>query len=200
MRGQISDQDLTDYALNELQPEVRLYVESMLAVSEECRNDVYETIEVSQLLEEGFEAQEEQTSAYTLTAEQRQQLLDVRVAPRWMPIAAGLAAAACATFAVSNPELWNADGTAVGVAQRVSATVTNAVSDAFNTTVANATTQDLADVDTQIGTFRKIAEDPALKKWFSTDWLSPEFEAPEGPWAQPPAVWDPMPQALLDTP
>jgi anti-sigma factor RsiW len=196
MRGKISDQDLTDYALNELQPEVRLYVESMLAVSEECRNDVYETIEVSQLLEEGFEMQGEINDALALTAAQREKLLDVRVTPRWMPVAAGLAAAACAAFAVTNPTLLK-EGPAAEVAQRVSA----AVSQAVTTTVASVSyAPEVDDVDTQIGTFRKLAEDPALRKWFSTDWLSPEFEAPEGPWTQPPAVWDPMPQALLEMP
>jgi anti-sigma factor RsiW len=55
MRAHISEQDLTDYALNELDPHQRIYVESMLAVSEECRNDVYQMIELSQLLEQGFE-------------------------------------------------------------------------------------------------------------------------------------------------
>ena len=55
MRAHISEQDLTDYALNELDPHQRIYVESMLAVSEECRNDVYKMIELSQLLEQGFE-------------------------------------------------------------------------------------------------------------------------------------------------
>ena len=196
MRGQIADQDLTNYALNELQPEERFYVESMLAVREECRNDVYEMIELSQMMEEGFEAQEEMASPYTLTAEQRQALMEVRVAPRWMPIAAGLAAAACAAFAVTHPNLWKLDGSASDMAQRV----TEAVSAAVNTTVASVSAPESVDVDTQIGTFRKLAEDPALRKWFTTDWLSPEFSAPEGPWAQPPAVWDPMPQALLDMP
>ena len=55
MRGKISDQDLTDYALDELDPHERLYVESMLAVSEECRADVYDLIEYGQMIEEGFE-------------------------------------------------------------------------------------------------------------------------------------------------
>ena len=42
MRGKISDQDLTNYALNDgLDSRERLYVESMLAVSEECRQDIY---------------------------------------------------------------------------------------------------------------------------------------------------------------
>ncbi len=197
MRGQINDQDLTNYALNELQPEERFYVESMLAVREDCRNDVYEMIELSQLLEEGFEAQEVATSPYTLTAEQREQLLDVRVAPRWVPATVGaLAAAACAAFAITHPNLWKLDGAAADVAHRV----TTAVTEAVNITVASVSTAETVDVDTQIGTFRKLAEDPALRKWFTTDWLSPEFSAPEGPWAQPPAVWDPMPQALLDMP
>ena len=201
MRGQINDQDLTNYALNELQPEERFYVESMLAVSEECRNDVYEMIELSQMMEEGFELAEEVASPYTLTAAQREALLDVRVAPRWIPAtAAALAAAACAAFALTHPGLWQMKGPAAEVAQRVTSQVTDYVANAVTTTVQSVNAPELADVDLQIGTFRKLAEDPALKKWFSTDWLSPEFATPEGPWAQPPAVWDPMPQVLLDMP
>lgn len=198
MRGQISDQDLTDYALNELQPEERFYVESMLAVSEECRGDVYEMIELSQLLQEGFEVQEEQSAtSFSLTAEQREKLLDVRVTPPWLPIVGGLAAAACAAFALTNPDLWKPEGSAAQVAQRVS----TALSEAVSTTVASVNTApEVEDVDTQIGTFRKLAEDPALRKWFTTDWLAPEFSAPEGPWTPTPAVWDPMPQARLEVP
>ena len=56
MRGKITDQDLTNYALNDgLEPSERLYVESMLAVSEECRNDVYQMIDVATLLEKSFD-------------------------------------------------------------------------------------------------------------------------------------------------
>ena len=74
MRGKISDQDLTDYALNELPPEERLYVESMFAVSEECRHDVYEMIELTQLMEEGFERESSKVPTL-LTQEQREKLL-----------------------------------------------------------------------------------------------------------------------------
>lgn len=201
MRGQITDQDLTNYALNELQPEERFYVESMLAVREECRNDVYEMIELSQILEEGFEVQEERTSPYTLTAEQREALMNVRVAPRWIPqTAATLAAAACAAFAVTHPGLWNINGPTADVVRQASIDITKVVSDAVNTTVASVSAPEIGDVDLEIGTFRKLAEDPALKKWFTTEWPSPEFAAPEGPWMQPPAVWDPMPQVLLEMP
>lgn len=79
MRGKITDQDLTDYALNELSPAERLYVESMLSVSEECRNDVYQMLEVSDMLREGFEAQEN-SAALLLNDEQRTKVLTV---PRW---------------------------------------------------------------------------------------------------------------------
>ena len=71
MRGKISDQDLTDYALNELEPAQRLYVESMLAVSEECRNDVYEMIDLAMLLDQGFEREEAGQVAGELRPEQR---------------------------------------------------------------------------------------------------------------------------------
>jgi anti-sigma factor RsiW len=47
MRGRLTEQDLTDYALNELPPDERLYTESMLAVSEECRDDIYRMLELS---------------------------------------------------------------------------------------------------------------------------------------------------------
>ena len=46
MRGKLSEQDLTNYALNEgLDPRERLYVESMLGASEPCRDDVYKMLE-----------------------------------------------------------------------------------------------------------------------------------------------------------
>ena len=71
MRGKITDQDLTNYALNDgLEPSERLYVESMLAISEECRQDIYRNIEMSQMLETGFERLH--GAAPMLTAEQRE--------------------------------------------------------------------------------------------------------------------------------
>ena len=76
MRGKVTDQDLTNYALNELSPEERLYVESMLAVSEECRNDVYQMLDVSEMLKEGFE-QSEYGSDLLLNDEQREKVLEV---------------------------------------------------------------------------------------------------------------------------
>ena len=74
MRGKISDQDLTDYALNELEPADRLYLESMLAVSEECRNDVYKVIDLAQLIEDGFEREGGELQVLCLRPEQRAEI------------------------------------------------------------------------------------------------------------------------------
>jgi anti-sigma factor RsiW len=212
MRGKISDQDLTDYALNELQPEERLYVESMLAVSEPCRNDVYEMIELAQMLEEGFEREDGKIVQLGLNPEQREQLLSMKVPGRWLAKTASvLAAAACVAFAITQPGLWEMRGPAKQVARTVSTQVSNYVTDAVNTTVssvnASATatassglTGDSDDVVTQLGVFRRLAPDPAFKKWFSHDWLATETEATSTPWIQPAATWDPMPRASLDMP
>jgi anti-sigma factor RsiW len=108
MRGKLSEQDLTDYALNELDPHDRLYVESMLAVSKECRNDVYQMIEMAQTLEEAFEM-EAGGQAVGLTEQQRAAL--VRPQFQWRHViydaVAGLAAAACVAFAITQPTLWD---------------------------------------------------------------------------------------------
>lgn len=109
MRGKISDLDLTNYALNELEPRERLYVESMLAVSEECRADVYDMIEMGQMLDEGFEAETDSVGeGLALRPEQRGLLL----APPRRPLvamrnaAALLASAACLGLFLTHPGLW----------------------------------------------------------------------------------------------
>lgn len=112
MRSKLSDQDLTDYALNELGPEERLYVESMLAVSEECRNDVYETIDAAMMIEEGFEREESRLLQVELTGGQRAMLLDVHVKSRfWQRSAAVLAAAAAVALAFVSKDAWLPQGT-----------------------------------------------------------------------------------------
>jgi len=116
MRGKITDQDLTDYALNELPPNERLYVESMLGVSEECRGDVYQMLDLGEMLKEGFEEDErkdEQGAALLLNEEQRAKVLDV---PRfnWMHFfrqAAAIALLAGGTaFVASRPGFWGPRG------------------------------------------------------------------------------------------
>lgn len=156
MRGKLSDQDLTDYALNELGPEERLYVESMLAVSEECRNDVYETIDFGLLVEEAFEREEGKTELVELTAEQRMALLNVRVPNRfWHRTAAGLAAAAAIALAFVSRDAWMPRGSASQVA-RVSHQMGNYMVQA----VSAAEGEDFV---SPLASFRKITGDAG--KW-----------------------------------
>src|SRR6476620_10006631 len=119
MRGKLSDQDLTDYALNELEAHERLYLESMLAVSEECRADVYNMMEMGQLLEEGFEREAQAEEGLALNEAQRRELLTER-RHRLIPMrnaAAALAAAACVGLVLTHPGLWPDRGTASKMAQ-----------------------------------------------------------------------------------
>jgi anti-sigma factor RsiW len=112
MRGKVSDQDLTDYALNELPPDERLYVESMLGVSEECREDVYRMLDLAEMLKEGLELEE--NPEFTLNDEQRSKVLDV---PAWTwsgvirRAAAVILLSAGIGYGVTHPETWRTNGT-----------------------------------------------------------------------------------------
>ena len=157
MRGKISDQDLTDYALNELEPCERLYVESMLAVSEECRADVYDLIDLGQMMEEGFDREAGKIESIGLTDEQRADLLRIRTNPMAiLRTAAGvMSAAACVAFAIVHPAILPDRGTAVHVAQvsrGVAQVVTHAVTPAHGSGM-------LASFDS----LRALVDEPA--KW-----------------------------------
>jgi anti-sigma factor RsiW len=114
MRGRLTDQDLTDYALNELPPDERLYVESMLGVSEECRNDIYQMLELSEMLKDGMEQIE--SDDLILNAEQRAKVLDV---PAWhwrgllQKAAAILMLSAGTAFIATRPGILPKGGSAV---------------------------------------------------------------------------------------
>lgn len=114
MRGKVTDQDLTNYALNELSPDERLYVESMLAISEECRHDVYQMLEMGEMMKEGFEL-DEQGAELLLNDAQRERVLEV---PRFhwrgfLQRAAAIALlAAGAAYAVTRPGLGLRNGAA----------------------------------------------------------------------------------------
>jgi anti-sigma factor RsiW len=118
MRGKVTDQDLTNYALNELSPDERLYVESMLAVSEECRHDVYQMLEVGEMLKEGFE-EDEFGADLLLKDEQRERVLEV---PRFhwggfFQRAAAIALLAAGTaYTMTRPGLWQERGAAGQIA------------------------------------------------------------------------------------
>ena len=130
MRGKVTDQDLTNYALNELSPDERLYVESMLAVSEECRHDVYQMLEVSEMLKEGFE-RDEAGADLLLNDEQRFRVLEV---PRfhWASLfqrAAAVALLAAGTaYTMTRPGVWQRGGAADQFATATEV-VTNLVAD-----------------------------------------------------------------------
>lgn len=160
MRGRISDQDLTDYALNELAPADRLYVESMLAVSEECRHDVCEMIDMGLLLEQGFERVERIAAAEELRPEQREALLSVRARPSqyFHRVVAGLAAAAVLTVAAIQAQTWQWKRGGGKVAQ-------------VSKHVVEAVTSDNADFGVLLADWRQLADDPVLTKWFTSEWF-----------------------------
>ena len=114
MRGRLTNQDLTDYALNELPADERLYVESMLGVSEECRNDVVQMLELSEMLKDGM--QRDESDVLTLNAEQRAKVLDV---PAWhwrgllQKAAAIFLLSAGTAFIATRPGFWEKSGAAV---------------------------------------------------------------------------------------
>ena len=115
MRGRLTDQDLTDYALNELPPDERLYVESMLGVSEECRHDVVQMLELGEMLKDGI--RREDSDVFTLNAEQRAKVLAV---PAWhwrgflQKAAAILLLAAGTAYTATRPGFWQKGSAAVG--------------------------------------------------------------------------------------
>lgn len=158
MRSKISDQDLTDYALDALDPNERLYVESMLAVSEECRNDVYEMIDMAMMLEEGFEREDNKISSLTLTGEQREKLLTARPQSHFIRRASVvLAAAAAVALALVTKDQWMPKGPAADRFTQVSTKMGNYVVQA----VSAAEGEDFV---SQLASFRKqLTEDPA--KW-----------------------------------
>ncbi len=189
MRSEISDQDLTDYALNELPAEQRMYVESMLAVSEECRNDVYEMIDMAMLIEKGFEREAAKITE-ELTVEQREKLIAFKPRSRYIETAAAIfAAAAAVAFAVSHPGFWQVPGGAQQVAM-VSTQVSHYVVDAV-------TPDDGIDFVGQLANWAQLAEDPVLNKWFNSEWFSDEHGSQSASLGGG-ASWDSMPRASFD--
>ncbi len=144
MRGKVTDQDLTNYALNELSPEERLYVESMLAVSEECRNDVYQMLETSEMLKEGFE-ESEFGADLLLNDEQREKVLEV---PRFhwrgfLQRAAAIALLAAGTaYTMTRPGLLgghNATGNLATATEAVGSLVADVQTNGFARTAEEVT-------------------------------------------------------------
>ena len=187
MKAKISEQDLTDYALNELGPEERIYVETMLGADEQAREEVYKIIDLAMMLDAGFEKQEAREPA-VLTLEQRRALMNVR-GPNvflWNSVAA-LAAAACVAFAFVFQDAW------LPRLHLPQASAVAAKAPAKTGMQASASSQD-TDFISQILQVRQLTDDPLLRKWFST---LPGVASP-APSMNMDAVLDSMPSMPLD--
>ena len=170
MRGKLAEQDLTDYALNELNDVDRLYVESMLAASEECRNDIVATIEMAQCLEEGFERElifaERQDLA--LLSEQRQELIKPHFTLRYAlrDVASALGLAACVAFGIVSLDRLEFPRARVA-ADRVAQASTKAA-DAMAVAVQTPEKLDLGKV---LSSLREMAEEGSKLMPVSNDML-----------------------------
>jgi anti-sigma factor RsiW len=103
--------DITNYALNELEPRERLYVESMMFACEKSREDALGLIEVARLLEEGMQA-ESDALAFALDETRRERIFtsqsqDGLLQNVWRAAAATVAVAACVVFSIAAPQVWN---------------------------------------------------------------------------------------------
>jgi anti-sigma factor RsiW len=170
VRGNISDQDLTDYALNELQDGERLYLESMLAVSEECREDIYKMIDLAQMLEEGFERDiivaERQELA--LREEQRENLIQPHFTRRYVirDIISGLGVAACVAFAAAKFDSYDFRG-----AQQVAGRVAHASTVAAGAMTNAVQSPETIDLAKSLEALRSLAEEGAKLVPVGTDLL-----------------------------
>jgi hypothetical protein len=104
--------DITNYALNELEPRERLYVESMMLACEESRQDALGMIGLARLLEEGMQA-EADSLPLALDETRREQIFATRSSDDgllqhvWRAAAATVAMAACVVFSIAAPQVWN---------------------------------------------------------------------------------------------
>ena len=185
MKAKISEQDLTDYALNELGPEERIYVETMLGADEKAREDVYKIIDLVMMLDAGFDRQQDREPA-VLTLEQRRALMNVR-GPNvflWNSVA-GFAAAACVAFAFVFHDAWMPR---LHLPQATAATTAPGKTGMQASAAGQET-----DFVSQILQVKQLTDDPLLRKWFST---LPSVASPT-PSMTMDSVLDSMPHDLM---
>jgi anti-sigma factor RsiW len=184
MRAHISEQDLTDYALNELDPHQRIYIESMLAVSEECRNDVYRMIDMAQLLEEGFEREAvfAERQDLHLKSEQRADLTRPHHRGHYIfrDMLSALGLAACVAFCLVhfNDEQFSGARTA---AKNVATSVPSKVASVMKASVSDQAVESSIDLGKMLESLRELAAESSTKIMdASTDMLpeSPEICTP----------------------
>jgi anti-sigma factor RsiW len=158
MRGPLAAQDLTNYALNELDPHERIYVESLLATSEECRHDICQTIEMARLLEQGYEREIVAAEArdLALNSDQRAELTRPHYTGRYIlrDVAAALALAACVAVAITKFDTDSFAGARFAVGKMGKAT--NRAVDTMNTVMQSNDGVDLAKA---LASLREMAEE-----------------------------------------
>ncbi len=160
MSAKLSEQDLTDYALDELGPEERIYVETVLAGSEEARENVYKLIDLAMMLDAGFERQESREPA-VLTVAQRRALMSVSAPNIFLRNSAvALAAAACVALAFIQRDAWVPR---FQLPQVTASSGTSAQSGMQASAIAGET-----DFVSQIMQVRQLTDDPLLRKWFQS--------------------------------
>jgi len=175
VRAKITDQDLTDYALDVLEAPDRLYVESMLAVSEECRNDVYKIIDLAQTLEEGFERETGGGTLLFLKPEQRAHLTRPHFMGRRIirDLVSAMGLAACVAFSLVQAQKFDLSDphSKAGRMADVSSQVTKQVSKTVTQAVA---TPDAVDMREAFDVLRQMVRDP-------NNWLPVSEGMPEPP-------------------
>jgi anti-sigma factor RsiW len=164
MKTTIPEQYLTDYALNELGPEERIYVEALLSTSEESREEVCQMIDLAMLLNVGFE-QEEDFAEVSLTDAQKRFIGEARQPKMFQRnLAAILAVAACVAVAVINLDGWSPLATLLGKRSAVAVSGAGSVGGGMSVDAAGVET----DFVTELLQFPQLARDPLLKQWFAS--------------------------------
>ncbi len=111
MNRSLSDKDITDYVLNELDPRERLFVESMMLGCDRSRQEAVELMEISRLLEEGM-VNELMHAELSLDSGRRENIAAYAPSHVWQSVwrfaAASVALAACVAFSVAAPVISRA--------------------------------------------------------------------------------------------
>ena len=106
MDRRLDDTQITNYVLNEMKPEERLFVEAMMLGCEKTRNDAIAMMDMAQLLEEGLGA-ELAGKDFQLDSSRRERILAAERTSLWALVgrvaATVVSLAACVAFSVAAP-------------------------------------------------------------------------------------------------
>lgn len=104
----LSEIDITNYVLNELEPSERLFVESLMLGCEESREDALTMMEMARLLEEGMD-RELAAPQFELDPTRRETIFAYKAGSLWQTLrnagATVATLAACVAFSVAAPSL-----------------------------------------------------------------------------------------------